>query len=290
MTVRLSCPVEASGLWSAMAENPWEEYLRFVENRHLIWETRQSGVPGPWTDDPILQAYKFTNVFRILDRGTQFLLRMMADSDPEDRLLHAFLYRYTNRPEPWIWWKENQGSWPTWKDLPVLRYSWVHEYAGPVFGTAYTMFSGGENPGINRTEWAVDLAAQAYEFRWWRPGRNLARELESLPRVGSFMSMQIITDKGYLDQGYDENAWVQAGPGSKRGTALLGFRDPLEAFRWAQGELRHVTLYGRPPSLMDIQNTFCEYQKYRRYSEGGPRRKGYRPGPVPEKPFIPETW
>ena len=50
------------------------DYLEFVEERHRIWEKRRSGEPQPWTEDHVLQDRKFTNVFRVLDYGSQFLL------------------------------------------------------------------------------------------------------------------------------------------------------------------------------------------------------------------------
>ena len=52
----------------------WLVYRAFVIERHKIWERRQAGEPGPWTRDPILASRKFTNVFRVLDPGTQFVL------------------------------------------------------------------------------------------------------------------------------------------------------------------------------------------------------------------------
>ena len=39
-----------------------------------IFELRADGGPGPWTDDPILQRYKFCNTFRASDRVSQYLI------------------------------------------------------------------------------------------------------------------------------------------------------------------------------------------------------------------------
>ena len=276
-----------------MALNPflWEIYCEFVENRHLVWESRQSGVPGPWTDDPILQNYKFTNVFRILDTGSQYLLGLLKDTEPEDRLWLAFLYRYLNRPEPFEWWRQNSGGGPSPRSSDAFCQALVHEYRGPVFGAAYRMFSGGENPGINRTEWAFGLADQAHRLEMPAAlGREWAMQLETLPRVGPFMSMQILTDLGYLDGDWDENAWVQPGPGARAGAALLGFRNALDAIDLARLELEHVQLKGHSPSLMDLQNTLCEFSKYHRYMAGR-RGRSYTPGlKPPPPPVLPPTW
>jgi len=35
----------------------------YMNERHSIWMKRNKGEQKPWTQDPILQQYKFTNVF-----------------------------------------------------------------------------------------------------------------------------------------------------------------------------------------------------------------------------------
>ena len=124
--------------------------------------------------------------------------------------------------------------------------------------------------------------------------------------MGDFMSMQILTDWGYYWPGHDENEFVVAGPGSRRGVAELfrGSAGPKaeDVIRWVRGQwLEDVTcplvpLPGglhRPPSLMDIQNTFCEFSKYMRYIKqervtGAPYRPAH-PGPQPS-PILPHHW
>ena len=92
-----------------------DDFLRFVVERHRIWEQRQAGAPQPWTDDPVLATRKFTNVFRVLDPGTQFLLTDLfePDIDPRDTLMRAFLYRHTGRVEIWELLGVMTGQYPT---------------------------------------------------------------------------------------------------------------------------------------------------------------------------------
>ena len=42
----------------------------WMTERQRIWRARQAGKPRPWTNDPILAKYSFTNVFRELDTTT----------------------------------------------------------------------------------------------------------------------------------------------------------------------------------------------------------------------------
>ena len=44
---------------------------RFAAKRQRIYLRRLAGEIGPWTDDPVLAAYRFTNAFRAADRVSQ---------------------------------------------------------------------------------------------------------------------------------------------------------------------------------------------------------------------------
>src|SRR5690349_21447205 len=95
-------------------------YLDFVAERHRVWERRQkefSTAPVVWTDDPVLAAFKFTNVFRVLDAGSQFLLKMLNEPISfSEKVFRAFLYRYTNRPEPYVAFHMAFGRYPLRSD------------------------------------------------------------------------------------------------------------------------------------------------------------------------------
>lgn len=60
------------------------------------------GLPAPWTDNPILREFKFTNVFREDDRATRELLRLVSHNDRltfEEKILNSILFRAWNNPE-----------------------------------------------------------------------------------------------------------------------------------------------------------------------------------------------
>jgi alpha-glutamyl/putrescinyl thymine pyrophosphorylase clade 1 len=48
------------------------EFYLFVCERQRIWVRRKRNDPKPWSICPIFQDYSFCNVYRELDRGTQF--------------------------------------------------------------------------------------------------------------------------------------------------------------------------------------------------------------------------
>ena len=300
-----------------------ELYRGFVRERHRIWEQRQ--VWGSWeTTDPILGSRKFTNVFRILDAGTQFLVKELLYADEPDygtALMRCFLYRYINRPEPFTYFKAAVGSMPTLEDvdLGILAHV-LYQYraeGNPVFGTAFKMFSGAENKGTDRLTWVLELVDRYFtegspdekvtEFAAAGNQGSRLNVLKSIPRCADFMGMQILTDFGYSPWGADaygydrENDFIVPGPGAIRGAQALcpgvRFRSGdviviIEELtrQWARSG--SVRLAGRSPSLMDVQNTLCEFSKYVRYRGLPIPETQYRPAhPGPqEAPFLPPHW
>src|ERR1700749_5098271 len=84
----------------------YELYWKFAANRQAAFEARLNGAPGPWTDDPILQTYKFCNVFRAADRVSQFMIRDVAyghdsESRIRDRIFQIVAFRTFSKIETW---------------------------------------------------------------------------------------------------------------------------------------------------------------------------------------------
>ena len=66
-----------------------DNYWNFIAERMNIWYKRvMLGEPAPWTDDPILQNFKFTNVLRDLDKLSIWERRNILDKldEPTDNL------------------------------------------------------------------------------------------------------------------------------------------------------------------------------------------------------------
>lgn len=301
------------------------DYLTFVAERHRIWEQRQAGAPQPWTDDPILAARKFTNVFRVLDVGSQFLLNMLTeDLSPRETLARAFLYRHTGRPEPWEFFELMHGRYPLIEDLPLALETW-RQYRGgsiemlcgtttvgggsrkgirfeqPLFTGAYLVFPQSATPGSDKLDSIIRLTARLFDpssredvMPAFLAATTQQQRFTALRRnkgVADFMSMQTLTDYGYTTEDR-ENEFVVAGPGAVKGAALVDSRDPVRVIAWARGQLGSVQLAGRAPSMMDVQNTFCEFFKYNRYTTRPAAAKPYKPahpGPQPA-PILPRNW
>lgn len=79
------------------------DFWGFIRERQSIWWRRQAGLDiPPWTSDPILRDYWFTNVFRELDPGTRPLFEIMGSGEEAEwRLFNASMYRRINVPGTW---------------------------------------------------------------------------------------------------------------------------------------------------------------------------------------------
>jgi hypothetical protein len=136
--------------------------------------------------------------------------------------------------------------------------------------------------------------------------------IASYPSLGPFLAYQLAIDFNYttlLD--FDENDFVVPGPGARSGIAKcfvdLDGLSHEDVIRWMvdtqeeqldQYELGFHDLFGRPLTLIDCQNLFCETDKYARIVHPNVRGTGNRtrikqqfvPHGSPPTPFFPPKW
>lgn len=264
------------------------DFIDFVTERHLIWERRQAGEPGPWTTNPILASKKFTNAFRVLDPGSQFVVTDLVEEGlPEYELLaRCVLYRHTNLPSAWRAFAAETGDYPVLDTLGILRDFW-HDYkasGGRVFSGAYMIYPQSSTPGTDKIDSVIDLVRRLWTETQTFSTLLLARDqasrfaaLRANRGIADFMAMQILTDYGY-STAFREDEFVVPGPGARKGAAALEMA-PQDAIEWGYQVLRGpgIEVQGHRLSRMDIQNCLCEFSKYVRYQSK----------PSPQKPYVP---
>lgn len=283
-----------------------ERYRSFVKERHLIWCRRQVGEPGPWTTDPVMAHRKFTNMFRILDPGSQFVMTGLLCDDPRDFIARCVLYRLTNLPKTWYAMRRTFGRYPLAKDLNSDLADMLAAYrdaGNQVFSGAYVIIP---EPGTanDKVQGAVRVSrlfvdTALPDFLKAETQQERFNILRSVPGIGNFLAMQILTDWGYGQKEEPDPTFIVAGPGAKRGAAILNRRATPEKVihdmtaEWKRSST--VRLRGRPLTVMDVQNTMCELSKWHPIVAGEkPLRKNslYKPahpGPQPE-PVLPAWW
>lgn len=277
-------------------------FLDFVVERHKVWERRQDGTPGPWTDDPILRTRKFTNVFRWLDPGSQFVMTDLLCDNEFEFLARCLLYRITNLPAAW---RAFDGD-LSLTHRPVEFREHLHAYkksGGQVFSGAY-MIWGGTEKGVDKIDHVFGVLDGAIsglaEFLLADTQRERFEALARCRGMGDFNAMQVLTDFGYGTE-FRENEFVVLGPGARKGAmALMGpytgrLDDVLE---WAW---KTLVVHPETPmvgdqrlSLMDVQNCLCEFSKYVRYAASDKRspEHSYEPAHpgVQSTPMTPPNW
>jgi hypothetical protein len=105
----------------------FDTYWRFAAERYRIYEKRLRGKPQPWTADPILSEYKFTNVFRACDRVSQYLIREViynpnASTDAEEVVFRILLFKLFNSIPAWEVLTAKFGI-PAWKGFNERAYA-----------------------------------------------------------------------------------------------------------------------------------------------------------------------
>jgi hypothetical protein len=282
-------------------------YLDFVVERHHVWENRQRGLEPPWTRDQIIRTHKFTNCFRVLDYGSQFWVTdLMVEDDPtpKDILGRAILYRHTNRPAAWIALQNAMGRYPLLEDMntelaDLLCYM-RDSHGLQVFSGAYMILAERQIKGGDKARGVIKESRRITEEAWpaFEKATSIQERFNALrePKgMGDFMAMQCLTDIGLAGSTCLENEFVVAGPGAHRGAKAIGLKFG-DFILWAQKEFRSVegapVLEGRPLSLMDLQNTACEFSKYSRFMGRPPRTNPFNPahpGAQPA-PTLPRWW
>jgi hypothetical protein len=269
----------------------YDTYWRFAAERLAIFYRRLKQAAGPWTADPILRTYRFTNAYRATDRVSQYLISEIQyhpdrSQDPREVFFRTLLFKIFNKIETWEILESAHGplSWATLSlDAIDKTLSRLSERGLAIYSAAYIMPApafGQQRKHSNH----LKLIAQMMEDRL--PDRlQQAPDLQGVyerilnyPGLGRFLAFQYTIDLNYsslLD--FSEEDFVIAGPGALDGISKCfsstGGRSPEAVIRWVTEQqanaftsrgLDFAGLYGRPLQPIDCQNLFCEISKYAR--------------------------
>ena len=269
----------------------FETYWRFAVERQAIFFRRIRNPVGPWTVDPILQEYKFTNAYRASDRVSQYLIQKViygGRQDAEEVFFRILLFKIFNRIDTWTLLKERLGE-LSWRRFSFEAYDAVLSDAlkeeKRIYSPAYIMPSGGPGSrfprkhqmhlsliqrmlkdGLPVSIQKAGSMAQAFEL------------LKSYPTIGDFLAYQYVTDINYSElTDFDEMSFVVPGPGALSGIKKcfsdFGGMTESEIIRlvaryqkecFSSLGIEFLSLWGRPLQLIDCQNLFCEVDKYSR--------------------------
>jgi hypothetical protein len=268
----------------------FDTYWRFAAERQEIFFRRILGAPPPWTADPILREFKFTNAYRASDRVSQYLIKRViyaGDQNPDELIFRILLFKMFNRIETWELLEESLGG-ISLAAYDFGRYDSVLTNAlvtgKRIYSAAYIMPSGGRNGESRKHRDHLRLIERmmrdgvATQLRRCKSMEQGFQVLRSYSMVGDFLAYQFITDINYSTLvDFSEMEFVVPGPGARDGIHKCfesrGRLSPADVIRmmadiqeqqFARLRLRFRSLWGRPLQLVDAQNLFCEVGKYAR--------------------------
>jgi len=293
------------------------EFIPAELDRYCYWQTERESIrikkesavlSPPWTDDPILQEFKFCQVFREDDRTTRWFRTHIREPmrNEEDVLMATIIFRWFNLIE----------TGRTLIDHDLLR-KWNRKKAiyeitkQPKWITgAYIIKTPNGMDKVTGVAECVSHIWKAKESILSRLHENLAKGESSLeatwlilrdyPYMGPFMAYEVVTDLRHtylLENANDIMTWANAGPGAMRGLNRLTGR-PLDYCRkshpWCE-EMQDlfeqvkkilapsiIFRNGANYEMREIEGGLCEFDKYSRiHKNEGRTRSVYKHNDLP---------
>ena len=263
-----------------------KELFAFMKERQSIYDKKTAGKPKPWTKDPILQRYKFCNIYREQDTVTKwFAANWRTPYQHDDYLWFAFIVgRFINEPTALM-----DISYPVpWDQAYYCRVMNKRKWKGAA------LFRGAYNSpnciGEVNVSKHISFATKLFTPLWDRRGEitNHLEKCDTLASafqvinaqwaLGSFMAGQVIADLKFTPRWKDAPDWwtfAVSGPGSRRGLNVVLDRPPEAKWKEAEWQAALQQLQkkidpliekaGMPRlSAQDLQGCLCELFKYNR--------------------------
>lgn len=269
----------------------YDTYWKFAYERQNIFFKRLNQEFPPWTLDPILQSYKFTNAYRASDRVSQYLIKNViynSKYSDQDLLFRILLFKTFNKIETWQFLNDNLGD-ITYSDFNFDKYVLLLDKlvnAGTsIYSGAYIMASGKSSFGYNKKHLNHLALLQKMmndnivaKIHACKKMENVFDLLKSYPTIGSFLAYQYCIDINYSNIiSFSEMEFVVPGPGARDGinkcfsnvknlkeSDIILMMAENQDIEFERLQLNFKNLFGRKLQLIDCQNLFCEVDKYSR--------------------------
>jgi len=267
----------------------YDEFWKFACERQNVFIKRSLGGIENLTSDAVLKKFKFTNTYRASDRVSQYLIKNVIYSkeyNAEDTVFRILLFKLFNKIETWELLENQLGEIST-KTYSSSRYSRILDNAMDnkvrIYSNAYMMASGAKEFPVKRKHHAhfllldkilkEQLPLKIQDSNSMEDAYNL---ILSYPMIGQFLAYQYITDINYSEvTSFSECEFTVPGPGAKDGIRKCfqskgGYSDSdiikmlteKQDDEFKRLDLDFKFLGERKLQYIDIQNIFCETDKY----------------------------
>jgi hypothetical protein len=281
------------------------DFWAFVLERDAIRLRRERGDPEPWTDDPLLRSFHFTNVHRRHDPGTKWFLRLVAArgwADLPEVLWATYAYRSLNRVSTF----EALGF--PWPDEPCVaawsaRLDAARAAGAPLGSARHLTYWARLRVALPWLTTHLELVASVVAEA--RTGADVVRALGLFPlSVGVFLGTQVTGDLAEAAPdgvGFGRDVSVPVSGGSRYGLRMIeGTLPPEERARGAYNErdakgrrarelsddpaeeaailrllAEQPAALSEPLTRIDLEHSLCEFARYSRLASGDDTRVNY---------------
>jgi hypothetical protein len=271
---------------------------------------------GRWTDDPILQRYPFCNVYRVLDRVSQYLIAEVIQKGSQaftELVFRILLFGTFTSVSTYETLQDAIGplTWSTYKranyervlrrlyDDKVSIYTGAYIKPAPDLGFAENFMN-----HLALIEVLMrDLPEKCQEAEYIA---DVFEWLCTFKSMGDFTAYQLVLNLSYSKVlNFSDHDFVVVGLGSRRGLQRC-FKGQIprayevDIIRWMQLtqfenfsrlklKFNGLGHNGRPMMLCDIEHTLCEIDKYVR-KLSAPAHRPFRPSGKLAQMRLPKAW
>lgn len=285
-----------------MSEARQLTFAEFLTARHSLWLERTYGLESEVTDQT-LRSFRFTNLWRELDRGTVYLFNSVQRrflGDTVKLICHSLLYRLFNLADPYERVSREFGDsfYLETKATDLLAFI---EALPVMYSAAYT-----RQVNMPKTcDQFVRLEEHALEIeKALLTGNPLAvrKALLAVYSIGQFTADQMTMDLCWAGGPFSGSDFSpELGPGAKEGLDIcretgLGddFSYLMHLGETAVSEAARPTVTGHAISfdMRALEHSLCEFSKYvKTYNRSVTGRAGKRVySPADQQIGLPYSW
>jgi hypothetical protein len=252
--------------------------------------------PAPWTNDAVLQKYRFCNVRREDDKESRFLIENICNNSGltyENKILNIILFRLINKSKTFSIFQPLDFNSLNIEYIRARLSGFLRDFPSYVF-FSNAFFTSGPKTVANKLFSDENMVIKMIFLANHYKSLGIAKSINScksqsevfscllsLPGIGQFLAYQIFVDFTYIENfPFTDKEFTVAGPGCVKGLKLifdnfdnLSFEESLFWLRDNQKTLFEFNHF--PLSVMSLENCMCEFSKYWRAANniGRPRVK-----------------
>lgn len=278
--------------------------IHWITERWNIKKLKDVNAPKPWSTDPAMQSVRYCNVNREDDTVTKWIRKNWtyptATNEWEDDTLKSYTFsmivaRLFNNPETLAELMQpvdHDSDLSYWFENATETLNDMRDRSEKIWNGAYIISTNGKK--MPKVDYCLDILKNIAKHKNLIDNCKTLSEahnvLMGLEGLGSFLAGQIICDlkntHGHpLSHAPDWFTFSSHGPGSLRGLSWF-WEEKINpaAYSKAIHDAHEMVQWELPEEILEIlcyqnlQNCFCEYDKYMRVTSGTGKAKQKYPG------------